>query len=116
METSKIQPAAIQSLYAGEISDRFRSLPKQDPYQWEPFRDIVSAAALKILGDNPRPRVLWVSSGTLALIQTKWVALLRGEVTDYKMLNRHVKRHLRHELQNRAEDLAAAGEKALATG
>ncbi|KAI8494385.1 hypothetical protein Bbelb_276110 [Branchiostoma belcheri] len=89
IDSSQLLDPLIQEKYMCSISNRFNALTQDETADWQNFKTEVLKAAEETVGrSRPAPKKPWILHETLHIIDCRRAARLRGDMTEYRRLNR----------------------------
>ncbi|CAJ1076502.1 ZNF195 [Xyrichtys novacula] len=89
VRSSHLQDPTITSAFTSSISNRYNTLAREELTNWNLFvSTLKQAAADSIQRPHHTPRRPWISPTTLEIIELRRAARLRGDMIEYRRLNR----------------------------
>ncbi|KAI8496714.1 hypothetical protein Bbelb_253690 [Branchiostoma belcheri] len=113
IDSSQLLDPLIQEKYMCSISNRFNALTQDETADWQNFKTEVLKAAEETVGrSRPAPKKPWISHETLHIIDYRRAARLRGDMTEYRRLNRERNSAIRRDRETFWADQATSLEEA----
>lgn len=88
-DTSRLLTPDVGASYSHSIREHFHSLDENQSHDWAYFKTTVSQSADEAIGHaRPQPKKPWISVQTLEIIEQRRAARLRGDLDEYRGLNK----------------------------
>ncbi|GAA6104693.1 uncharacterized protein LOC109521465 [Tachysurus ichikawai] len=89
LNSSLLSDPNIATDFSCAIRRTFDNLAKDKVNDWQTFKESIIQSAHNVLGlFRPPPKKPWISERTLNIIDRRREAQLRGDLTEYRRLNR----------------------------